>query len=113
MRPQYVMFLAFILIIGNLFCLMLDGAWLGADDQTLMNYMTGYDSFNSAGVWAVVTVPIGFFTHAIPKMLFWDFAFLDGGFEIVRWILMVFSIGAVFALGIEFRSTITSIFGRR
>jgi hypothetical protein len=107
------MFLAFILIMGNLFCLMLDGAWLGADDMNLMNYLTGYSNFQSAGAWAVVTVPLGFFVHGLPKMLFWDFSFFDGAFAIVRWILMIVSIGAVWAVGQEFRGTITSIFGRR
>jgi len=113
MRPQMIMFFALILIVCNLMCLIMDGAWLGAEDLSLMNYLTGYDSFQSAGVFAIVTVPFGFFLHGVPKMLFWDFSFLSGGLEIIKWVMMTLSIGAVFALGIEFRSTITSIFGRR
>jgi hypothetical protein len=77
-----------------------------------MNYLTGMDG--TAISWtAIVTVPIGFITHGLPKMLFWDFSFLDGGLSIIKWLLSFISIGAIWAVGQEFRQTITSIFGRR
>lgn len=113
MRPQYVMFLAMCLLIGNLFCLILDGAWLGATDVTLMGYLTGMTNLQTASWTAIFTVPFNFFTHALPRMLLWDFSFLGGSWAIVRWILMIFSIGAIWAVASMFIQSIQGIFSRR
>jgi hypothetical protein len=113
MRPQYIMFLAFCLLIGNLLCLIMDGAWLGADDVTLMSYMTGMSNLQTASWTAIFTVPFGFFTHGLPRMLLWDFSFFSGNMAIIRWFLMVFSIGAIWGVSSTFFSSIQGIFNRR
>lgn len=113
MSNKFVMFLAFILIICNLICLIIDGAWLGAEDQTLMGYLTGMNSLQAANWTAIFTIPIGFITHGFPKLILWDYSFFSGSLQIIRWILFVISIGAVWALAQEFRNTATSLFGRR
>lgn len=114
MSHKFIMFLAMILIVGNLMCLIIDGAWLGANDLTLMQYLTGMNALQTASWTAIFTVPVGFFTHGLPKMLFWDFSFFDGAAgQLIRWLMFVITIGAIWAVGQEFRSTITSIFGRR
>lgn len=112
MNHKFVFFLAFTLLTCNILCLIIDGAWLGAEDLSLMQYLTGM-SGSSLNWTAIVTLPIGFVTHGLPKMLFWDYSFLSGGLGIIRWLLMFISIGAIWALAQEFRLTITSIFGRR
>jgi hypothetical protein len=113
MRPQYVMFLAFCLLVGNLFCLIIDGAWIGAADVTIMGYLTGMTNLQTASWTAVFTVPFAFFTHGFPRLISWDFSFFSGELQTIRWLLFVISIGAIYALAQEFRSTVTSMFGRR
>lgn len=113
LSKNFVMFLAFCLLVGNFLCLVIDGVWFQADDVNLMGYLTGMNNLGT-GSWATVfTAPIGFFTHGFPKMIMWDFSFLQGSFQIVQWFLFIFSIGAIFAMAQEFRATITSFFARR
>lgn len=113
MRPQYIMFLAFALIVGNLLCLIIEGGYFGAEDVTLMNYLTGYSGVEAAGTWAVPKMIAGFFTHGFPKLIMWDFSFFSGGLAIIKWILFVFSIGAIYAIARDFIPAISQIFARR
>lgn len=113
MRPQYIMFLAFTLLAGNILCVILDGAWLGAEDVTLIGYLTGMTNLQTASWTAIFTVPFNFFTHGLPKLILWDFSFLQGDASIFRWFLFVISIGAIWAVGQEFRNSIQGLFARR
>lgn len=113
MSKYFVMFLAFCLLVGNLLCLIIDGAWFSAEDVSLMGYLTGMTNLQTASWTAIFTVPFNFFTHGFPRMILWDFSFLQGSLGIIRWFLFVFSIGAIYGMAQEFRSTVQSIFGRR
>lgn len=113
MRPQFIMFLAFCLLVGNFLCLMIDGIWFQADDVTLMGYLTGMTTLKTASWTAIFTVPYGFLTHGLPRMLLWDYSFFGGSLQIIRWFLFVFSIGAIWAVARDFITTVQSIFGRR
>ena len=113
MKPHFVMFLAFILLIGNMLCCIIDGAWLGSDDVTLLGYLTGMNNLQTSSWTAVFTVPFNFFTHGFPKLILWDFSFFTGNWQIIQYILCVISIGAIYAMAQEFRGAITSIFSRR
>lgn len=113
MHNKFIMFLACMLLVGNMACLVADGAWLGAEDLNLMQYLTGYSTTETMSWTAVIMVPVAFFTHGLPKLIFWDFSFFSGELAIIRWFLFIVSIGAVWAVAQEFRTTITSLFGRR
>jgi len=113
MRPQFIMFLAFSLLAGNLLCAVIDGAWLGAEDVTIMGYLTGMTNLQTASWTAIFTVPFNFFTHGLPKLLLWDFSFFSGGWGIIRWFLFVISIGAIWAIASMFWTSIQGIFQRR
>lgn len=113
MSKNFIMFLAFCLLVGNFLCLIIDGVWLQTEDVTLMGYLTGMNNLQTASWTAIFTVPFNFFTHGFPKMILWDFSFLQGGMGIIRWFLFIFSIGAIFAMAQEFRGVLQSIFGRR
>lgn len=113
MRPQLIMYLAFCMILGNLLCLMMDGAWLGSADITLMQYLTGMNNLQTASWTAIFTVPFAFFTHGLPRLILWDFSFFYGSWEIIRWILMAISIGTIWGIAEMFFPTIQGIFTRR
>lgn len=111
MRPQFVMFIAFLLIVGNLMCNIMDGDWVETDDTAQMNAMVGHQSQTGGGI--PIITPVINWASGFWRTISWDFSFFNGAWEIVRWILFAISAGAVFAIAQEFRSTITSIFGRR
>jgi hypothetical protein len=113
MRPQYVMFLAFCLLTGNLLCAVMDGVWLVAEDVTIMGYLTGMTNLQTASWTAIFTVPFNFFTHGLPKLLLWDFSFLQGSAGVIRWFLFVISIGAIWAIASMFLTSIQGLFTRR
>jgi len=106
------MFLAFCLLVGNLWCLVIDGLWIQPEDVNIMGYLTGMNSLQTASWTAIFTVPFNFFTHGFPKLILWDFSFLQGSLSIIRWFLFIFSIGAIYAMAQEFRMVVQSIFGR-
>ena len=87
------------------------GDWFGTEDQSQMNALTGHN-INSAADVAIATQNPNFLVK-LWRAISWDFSFLEGGLQIIRWVLFCLTAGAVFAIGQEFRSTLTSIFGRR
>lgn len=113
LSKNFVMFLAFALLVGNLLCLVIDGLWFQAEDVNLMGYLTGMTNLQTASWTAIFTVPFNFFTHGFPKLIMWDFSFLGGALGIVRWFLFIFSIGAIYALAQEFRMALQGILTRR
>ncbi len=113
MSKQFIMFLSFCLLVGNLLCLVIDGAWLGSEDVSILQYLTGMKSLETATWTAIFTVPYNFFTHGFPRLITWDFSFLQGSLGIIRWFLFIFSIGAVWALATMFLSAFQSIFANR
>jgi hypothetical protein len=104
-------FFVFILIFGNILCLMADGAWLGTEDQDEMAALTGHEVQESGGI--PIITPVVNFAQAFWHVVSWDFSFFEGGLQIIRWFLLTLTAIAVFAIAQEFRSTVTSIFGRR
>ena len=114
MRPQYIMGLAFIWVMCTLFGLMMGGVWFGTHDASMMNWLTGYSSWEAAGMFAVITVPIGFFLHGLPALILFDYPFFAGELSIIRWILIaVFASATVFVVASTFGYSFTSMFGRR
>lgn len=113
MKGERIEFLAFCLLAGNLISLIIDGAWFQPDDHDLMKYLTGISIEQTASWTAIFTLPIGFFTHAIPKLLLWDFVFFTGTLELVRWFCLVVSIGTIYVVASQYSGTIQNIFGRR
>lgn len=111
MRPFMLGFFVFILILGNMLCLMADGDWLGAEDESEMAALTGHEIDESGGI--PIITPVVNFASAFWHVVSWDFSFFSGGLQIIRWFLLTLTAIAVFAIAQEFRSTVTSIFGRR
>ena len=114
MRPQYIMGLTLIWAICTLVGLMMGGAWFADEDTNLMNYLTGYSSWEAGGMFAIITVPIGFFIHGLPKLILFDYPFFAGELALIRWVLIaVFASATVFVVASTFGYSFTSMFGRR
>ena len=104
-------FFVFILFVGNIMSIIADGGWLGAEDLAQTNALLGIDVKDSGGI-PIITPLINFATQ-FWRVVSWDFSFFPGDLQIIRWFLLVLSAMAIYAIVQEFRSTVTSIFGRR
>ncbi len=99
MTSKYISFLAWMWVICTFFCLVIEGNFYGTEDMNTLNYLVGYNTLELGGLWGVPRLIIGFFTNGFPRLLMWDYSFLEGGFAMIRFIMIaVFSTGAIWGL---------------
>ena len=78
----------------------------------IINQSLGFNvasTSSTVGALSVATLTWGFLTTALPNMIVWDFAFLQGQMIIFRYILIAASIGVVVYLGIQMLQTAQGI----
>lgn len=106
MRPKLIMFCYFIFILGTLFSLMIEGTWLGSEEVTFVNQMTGLTSLEiqGAGIWQVPKQIGGFITNGLPKLITWNYSYLDDGYAaLFKWVfLYAISAGVVWGVVLVF-----------
>lgn len=101
MNPKILMFVSFVFLVGTLCCLIIEGSWLGTGELDVMNSLTGYNvlQVSGAGIWAIPKLAWGFMTTGLPKLIFWDYNFFQGGYFIFRVLLiMTLSVGLVWGV---------------
>lgn len=98
MSPRWIAGLSFLFILGTIISVAIEGAFFGQGDIDVLNEMLGFSAFEAGGLMAIPKIGIGFITHGLPKMLLWDYAFLDGHFVILRILLMSLSIAIVWGI---------------
>jgi hypothetical protein len=87
-------------MVGQITCLIIDGMFIGGSSGgfiSVINSLMGF-SVVSEGGFNVIQAGIGFVTIGIPKLLFWNYSFLNGGFFIVRIFLFVITIAGIYGL---------------
>lgn len=107
MTVNKLMALLTIFVLGQLSCAVADAAFVGTVDGPLVSWVNNMMGFNAVaeGGWAVVTTPIQWITQGIPQMLLWNYACFEGGFFIVRVLLIAtFSVASIFGLWQTLRS---------
>lgn len=95
MSVRWIAGLSFVWILGTLVSLIIEGAWLGTEDLSIINSMTGYSVIEMGGIMGIPKMAIGFFTHGLPKIISWDYAFFTGRLFILRVIMTISFSGAV------------------
>ena len=101
MNPKLIMFVSFVFLIGTLSCLIIEGTYFGTSELDVVNSLTGYNTvqISGAGVWTIPKLAWGFLIEGLPKLLLWDFSFFQGGYFIIRLILiMTLSVGLVWGV---------------
>lgn len=98
-----LMFLVFTFLVGTLISLFIEGAYFGQNQMNIINALTGFnvqEETSTVGtLFAYPKMAIGFFTVGIPKILLWDYSFLEGGWSLVKWLLLYpISAGIVFGI---------------
>ena len=90
MSGKMLMFFAFIYFTASFICLSIEGEYYNDQDVTIVNQLTGVSFIQAqdAGAWAIPKMAVGFFTTGLPKLILWNYPFLTGGYEIVKWLLL-------------------------
>ncbi len=97
MRQQWLVWMVFIYIVGQFMCLTYEGVWFGDPEQSFMNALLGFSvmqySDNVIGNLFVTIVnivggTIGLLTYAIPRLLFWNYSFLEGTAGLLKWLVL-------------------------
>jgi len=117
MSPKLFIFFTFAYVSATLLCLFIEGSYFGAEELSIMNALTGMSllEITGTGGWTIPKLISGFFTVGVPRLLLWDYSFLDspeGG--LFKWmILLPLTAGFVWGLATMFVSAISGIFVRR
>ncbi|BAZ96706.1 hypothetical protein DEHALATV1_0078 [Dehalococcoides mccartyi] len=113
MSPQWITWIVFTYLVGQVMCLVLEGTWLGAADQSFLNALLGFTAIEytdstiaNVGITVVnmVAGAAGFFTYALPRLLLWNYSFLDGSWFLAKlFFLYPISAGTIFGIYTLFR----------
>jgi hypothetical protein len=109
------MFIAFIFITATTVSLILEGSYIGEEEVDIMNQLTGYNTLevSGSGIFSIGKMGIGFLTHGLPKIITWDYGFLQGKWALLKWIVLYpISAGVVYAIGMAFVGVVQGIFAR-
>lgn len=101
MSPKMIMFVCFVFLIGTLCCLIIEGTYFGSTELGIVNALTGYNTIqvSGAGIWSIPKLAWGFMTSGLPKIIFWDYNFFQGGYWIIRlFLIMTLSVGIVWGV---------------
>ena len=102
MLDRLIMFCYFCFMSGTLLNLAIEGNWIGGMEVNIINQLTGYTSIEvqTAGLWAIPKQLAGFFTHGLPKLITWDYSYLESGYPaIFKWTIL-YAISAGVVIGI-------------
>lgn len=115
MSSKIVMFCVFLFVIGTLVSLIIEGTFIGSgEEMDVLRALTGYSNTEIAGGGVIVIPKVGlaFFAVGLPKVIMWDYSFLEGGWGIFKWILLYpISAGVVYAFGLLIFNVATGILG--
>jgi len=112
MSVRWVAGLSFVWVLCTLVSLIMEGAWYGSEELSILNSLTGYSVVEAGGIFAIPKMAIGFLTHGLPKLMSWNYAFFTGRFTVLRWVMVCFSVAVVWGLIQVFLPTLQGIMGR-
>lgn len=91
------------------------GSRVFSEDTGVINAALGFNPAAiavSSGWFATVLIPWNFFVITMPRLVAWNFSFFQGELIVIRYILMIISIGFYIVFAIELGQTIASILKR-
>lgn len=115
MSSKIIIFIVFLFVIGTVVSLIIEGSFIGSgEEMDIMQALTGYNTLDVAGGGGI-SIPklgLGFFTTGLPKVIMWDYSFLDGSWGIIKWLLLYpISAGVVYAIGLMIFNVASGILG--
>lgn len=99
---------------------LVEGKYVGGDkvkneSSNIINNLLGYNVATTAATYGTATAIVGLgwnLIKSIPKMIAWDYSYLEGQLIILRMALWTVSAGFVFSLGLMFIGAIQGLFRR-
>lgn len=94
MSPRWVMGLAVLFFLLSMMSSIIEGLYMtGTDTTTIYSAMSHFTNINYASPVFIdtiydVAVGVGLILEALWNMFIWNYSFLTGSFEIVRWLLI-------------------------
>ena len=85
------------------------------ESSNIINNLLGYNVATTAATYGTATAIVGLgwnLIKSIPKMIAWDYSYLEGQLIILRMALWTVSAGFVFSLGLMFIGAIQGLFRR-
>ena len=102
MSTKFMNFLAMTWFLSVLICVVIEGSYLGATENTVINDLSVLTTLNIGGL-ITIPAPNIFFFRGVLRLLTWDYSFYEGGYSIIRYFWMVtLSPGAVWGIGSVF-----------
>lgn len=101
MSPKWIIFLTTLWMFGSLFGLILEGAFPGEEEQTVLNTLMNCKVVTATSWLGKITGAITDLAMwwALLKMFIWDFSFWQGSLQLVRWMIFFpISIGILSSL---------------
>lgn len=114
MNPKQIMFMGLVLAAGTLVSLTFGGAWFDSTDLDVTNSLTVFKQANILSTWSVMVPNVSFFITGAKALTTFDFAFFNGGMQIVQWFLcMTLGLGFIWGVMTVMIYVIQGLFGRR
>ena len=105
MPAKYLALIVFLWVVAAVLGGVIEGATLSSNETSVLDNLTSWSEINTAESWGTfkfLTALPSFFSSLFTLMTF-DFAFFDGGWELVRWFLFVpLMVMTVFGLVVTF-----------
>jgi len=89
MYPKYIAFFTFIFVVGTILGLVMEEGVVGASEQSTLNTLLVWQQVGSEEAWGTLDI-VAFvpqYFGALFKAAVWDFAFLDGQWIYIKWIV--------------------------
>jgi len=109
MPPKYIAFFVFLFVVGTILGLIIEQGTIGSSHQSTLNTLLLWRQVGSEESWGMLDI-IAFVPNyfgALFKAAIWDFAFIQGGWIYVKWIIWT-PLMAMFVWGLVM--TFVSIF---
>lgn len=91
--PKLIMACGMVFVVGLLTSRILDGAFLGSVDSSVVDSLTVIRAYNVLGLFTIPWLNFEFFTVGLPKLISWDFSFFGGDYAIFKYLFYVISMG--------------------
>ena len=104
--------------IGQVFCLIGEGLYLGASSSVategnIVNYVAAFIVPEERSLFSTVSAGVELFTEALPRVFMWDYSFFGGAYAFVQWLLFfVFTVPFIIGIVIALAQLAQGIFRR-
>lgn len=107
------MFMGLLFAAGTIISLTFGGAWIGANEVDIANAVSVFKQADILGIWSVTVPNITFFTAGAKSLMQMDFAFFQGGWGLLQWILfMTLGLGMMWGIFTVVISVVQGLFRR-